>query len=156
MTIAVASPADPTARVEPMAPPVGPYRVEVFYDGDCPLCRREIDLLRRWDRHQRIRFTDIAVEEFDPAAYGKSIDELMAEIHGRLQDGTWIIGVEVFRQLYGAVGFERVVPLTRLPGVRHALDLSYRFFAKQRLRLTGRCGADSASCRVDATTASAE
>ncbi|MCA9152358.1 MAG: DUF393 domain-containing protein, partial [Planctomycetales bacterium] len=34
--------------------------VEVFYDGDCPLCKREIGFLQRRDRQGRIRFTDIA------------------------------------------------------------------------------------------------
>ncbi|MEN0111925.1 MAG: DUF393 domain-containing protein [Planctomycetota bacterium] len=155
MSIAtVASSPSTERRPEPTPPPVGPYRVEVFYDGDCPLCRREIDLLRRWDRHQRIRFTDIAAPSFDASDYGKSMDELMAEIHGRLSDGSWIIGVEVFRQLYGAVGFDRVVPLSRLPGVRHALDLSYKFFAKQRLRLTGRCKDEG--CAIDRPNAAAE
>lgn len=150
------APATPLAETTPSPPPVGPYQVEVFYDGDCPLCRREIDLLRRWDRHQRVRFTDIADDGFEPAEYGKTMDELMAEIHGRTPRGEWIIGVEVFRQLYSAVGFGRLVPLTRLPVVRQALDLSYRFFAKQRLRLTGRCDASSEACRVDGSPAAAE
>ncbi|MEO1495530.1 MAG: DUF393 domain-containing protein [Planctomycetota bacterium] len=122
-------------------------QVEVFYDGDCPLCKREIDLLRWMDGKERVQFTDIAAEGFEPAVYGKTMDELMAEIHGRLPSGEWIIGVEVFRRLYAAVGFAWAVPVTRAPGVRHALDLGYQFFAKQRLRLTGRC--HDGSCSID-------
>lgn len=91
------------------------------------------------DKKSRIRFTDITAEGFLPADYAKSMDELMAEIHGRDQRGDWLVGVEVFRRLYGAVGYGPVVAATRLPGVRHALDLGYKLFAKQRLRLTGRC-----------------
>lgn len=131
----------------PEAPQVAPGRVvEVFYDGDCPLCRREIDMIRRMDKRDKIQFTDIAAEEFDPADYGKSMAALMAEIHGRLPTGEWIIGVEVFRKLYGAVGFDWLMPATRLPGVRHLLDFGYQVFAKQRLRFTGRC--DDAACEV--------
>lgn len=48
-------------------------------------------------------------------------------------------GVEVFRRLYAAVGFGPLAALTRLPGVAQLLDLGYRWFAKNRLRLTGRC-----------------
>jgi predicted DCC family thiol-disulfide oxidoreductase YuxK len=115
------------------------FDIEVFYDGGCPLCRREIDLLRRWDRRHRIRFTDIDAGSFDPAAVGKTMDELMAEIHGRLPDGELVTGVEVFRRLYSAVGFRRLAALSRLPGIACGLNLGYRIFAKNRLRLTGRC-----------------
>ena len=33
----------------------------------------------------------------------------MAQIHGRLPDGTWLQGVEVFRRLYAAIGFGSLV-----------------------------------------------
>lgn len=121
-----------------------PWEIEVFYDGACPLCRREIALLDRWNRQSRIRFKNIADPGFDPADYGTTYEKLMAEIHGRLPDGTWVTGVEVFRRLYGAVGFRWLMPLTRLPGVRHLLDLGYRLFARNRLKFTGRCTADGA------------
>ncbi|MEO1527563.1 MAG: DUF393 domain-containing protein [Planctomycetota bacterium] len=122
------------------------WHVEVFYDGDCPLCVREIGLLRWMDRKERIRFTDIADATFVPAEYGKTMTEFMDEIQGRLPDGSWIVGVEVFRRLYAAVGFGMVIWLTRLPVISHGLDFGYRVFAKNRLRLTGRCTADT--CEV--------
>lgn len=113
--------------------------VEVFYDAECPLCMREIRMLMRMDRGARIEFTNIAAGDFDAASYGTTYEQLMARIRGRLPDGRWIEGVEVFRQLYTAVGFRRLVALTRLPGVSHLLSLAYIAFAKNRLRLTGRC-----------------
>ena len=116
-------------------------QLEVFYDGDCPLCRREIGLLKRWDRQGRILFTDIAAAEFDAAAAGVPFDMLMSEIHARLPDGRWIRGVEVFRQLYAAVGFGWLIPPTRWPGVAQLLDAGYRLFARNRLKWTGRCSA---------------
>lgn len=122
------------------------WQVEVFYDGECPLCLREIKMLRWMDRRHRIRFTDIAADGFSPAGYAKTMQEFMDEIQGRLPDGTWIIGVEVFRRLYTAVGLGPVVWLTRLPGISHGLDFGYRVFAKNRLKLTGRC--DAGACEV--------
>ncbi len=119
------------------------WRVEVFYDGECPICLREINLLRWLDgKHHRIRFTDIATATFNPADYGKTLAEFEAEIHGRLADGTWIIGVEVFRQLYSAVGFAFLMPITRLPIIESLLDWAYDIFARNRLRFTGRCKDD--------------
>lgn len=121
------------------------FEIEAFFDGDCPLCAREIAMLRRWDRAGKIRFTDISAPDFDPTNTGVSFETLMARMHGRLPDGTLIEGVEVFRRLYSAVGFRRSVALSRWPIIRHTLDLAYTFFAKRRLSLTGRCQNNSCS-----------
>ncbi len=114
---------------------------EVFYDGDCPLCNREINMLKRWNKQGRIRFTNIAAEDFSVDEIGISFEQLMSEIYGRLADGTIVKGVEVFRRLYSAVGFSWVVAITRFPVVSHLLIIGYRIFAKNRLRFTGRCHA---------------
>lgn len=126
--------------------PISNWEVEVFFDGECPLCAREIAMLRKKDRKQRIRFTDISALDFNSAEIGHDLDVLMAEIHGRLPNGEWIKGVEVFRRLYSAVGFGAIVKLTRLPVVSHGLELGYRVFARYRLRMTGRC--TQGSCQV--------
>lgn len=123
-------------------------RVQVFYDGQCPLCAREIRMLRRLDGDGHILFTDIATDGFDASCYEKTQDELMARIHGRNADGEWIEGVEVFRQLYSAVGLGWLVAVTRLPGLKQLLDWLYVTFANNRLSLTGRKQSDgSFSCR---------
>ena len=124
---------------------------EVFFDGDCPLCLREINMLRKLDRKERIEFTDIAAQDFDPSDIGLDMQTLMDRIHGRLPNGDLVEGVEVFRHLYAAVGFGPAVALTRLPGLSHGLDLGYRVFAKNRLKWTGRCadGVCSASSAAE-------
>ncbi len=135
-------------------PDASAYSIEVFFDGGCPLCVREVAMLRRWDRARQIRFTDIDAPTFDAAAYGKSHDELMARMHGRLPDGTWLDGVEVFRRMYSAVGYKRLAALSRLPLLSQLLDLGYTLFARNRLKLTGRCTAQS--CSVKPPTPNAE
>lgn len=130
------------ATAGPPAPPA-PWQFEVFYDGACPLCTREILLLMRLDRAGRIRFTDIAAAGFDAAALGLDWATLMNTIHGRLPSGAIVEGVEVFRRLYDAVGFGPLVRASRAPGVSHLLDLGYSLFAKNRLKLTGRCESDA-------------
>lgn len=119
------------------------FAVELFYDGDCPLCMREVRLLGRLDKHHRLRLTDL---RHATDVEGRTYDELMERMHGRLPDGAWIDGVEVFRRAYAAVGFGWVVALTRVPGIRHLLDAAYHVFAKNRLRLTGRC--EGGTCEV--------
>ncbi len=126
------------------------FDIQLFYDGACPLCMREIHILRRRDSHKRIIFTDIAAPDFDATTVGLNWQSLMAQIHGRLPDGTFLTGVEVFRRLYSAIGFTKLVRFTRLPGVCQLLDFFYSIFAKNRLRLTGRCM--DGACKLTTTT----
>ncbi len=129
---------------------------QVFFDGDCPLCQREINWLRKKDRNKQIDFIDIAADSFDEITHGKPYDTLMAQIHGRDQDGNWITGVEVFRRLYQAAGYGGLVKLTRLPVIKQGLDIVYRVFAKYRTRLTGRFHANGNACLSNQDDTSAE
>ena len=124
------------------------WEIEAFYDGACPLCTREVAFVRRRDRERRIRFTDFTADGFDPAAIGVTREALMARMHGRLPDGTLVAGVEVFRRMYAAIGWSRLVAISRWPVVRTLCDRIYALFARHRLRITGRCATDG-ECRTD-------
>lgn len=132
----------PPANLPPL--PVG-KRLEVFYDSECPLCNREIAVLRWMDRRKRVQFTDIASPTFNAADYHRGDSEFVDEIQGRLAGDGWITGVEVLRQVYSAVGFGLLVLPSRLPGVSHLLEWMYRIFARNRLKWTGRCDTE---CKV--------
>ena len=114
---------------------------EVFYDGDCPLCMKEIGMLQWMDKKNgNILFTDIAAPDFDAVGTtGLTMDDLMAEIYGRLPSGELVKGMEVFRQLYGAVGLGALFAPTAWRPLRPIFDAIYMGFAKNRLRMTGRC-----------------
>ncbi len=123
-------------------------QLEVFYDGQCSLCRREIGWLKKKDREQRIAFVDIAAADFDASKYGKTWEEFMAEMHGRLPDGTWLVGLDTFDHLYRTLRLGWMVRWTRWPLFRPGADWAYRLFAKNRTWLTGR---HVGSCRLDGT-----
>jgi predicted DCC family thiol-disulfide oxidoreductase YuxK len=115
----------------------------ILIDGDCPLCRREADLMRRLDRGRgRLALVDIAAPGFDPAAYGTTMDAVMGTIHGVVgsgdRPGGLVTGMEVFRRAYRAVGWGWVLAPTGWPLLRPVFDRVYRWFARNRLRLTGR------------------
>ena len=129
------------------------FTIRLFFDGACPVCQREMGLLRKLDRRKRLRFVDISAPDFREDAWGRDWNALMARMHGQLPDGTWVEGVEVFRHAYGAVGFGPLIWLTRLPGVSQLLDWGYVRFAVRRLRFTGRC---DAACHVSTLDAPAE
>ena len=125
---------------------------EVFFDGQCPLCKREIDMIRRKDKRKRLKLTDIAASDFAGVS-GKTLPELMKEIHGRNADGNFVTGVEVFRQIYSRLGFGRLVKISRLPILRHAMDVGYRVFAflrfKHAARRMKRAGIDCQQCQIE-------
>lgn len=113
--------------------------IRILLDGDCPLCRREGEMLRRLDRGRgRIGFEDISSPGFEPQRYGLDRARVMARIHGVLPDGSVVEGLEVFRRAYSAVGLGWLLAPTRWPGIRSLSDAGYRLFARNRLRLTGR------------------
>lgn len=119
----------------------------VFIDGACPFCAREAQLWRRLDRERgRLTLVDISAPDFEPKTVDRTHEQLMAEIHGQDASGQLYTGVEVFRRAYKAVGWGWVLAPTAWPILRNISDLGYRWFAKYRLRLTGR-RCDS-TCRI--------
>ncbi len=110
---------------------------EVFYDGGCSLCAREIQMIRRMDSDGLILLTDIANANFQPPD-GKTLAELMRSIHGRYVDGPWVVGVDVFREIYKRLGFAKSVAASRWPVIRGILRLGYRAFSYVRYKLAVR------------------
>ena len=144
-----------TPRLSPVKVPTKEHPREeaaafrVLFDGGCPLCRHEAALLRRLDRRRgRLVLEDIAAPGFDPARYGASIDQVMGEIYGVLPDGRLVTGMEVFRRAYAAVGLPWLLAPTRWPGVKGIADAAYAWFARNRLRLTGRGDCENETCRA--------
>ena len=47
-----------------------PYPLTVFFDGACPICLREIRLMKRLDSHRRLEFCDFSIPGYEPASTG--------------------------------------------------------------------------------------
>lgn len=104
----------------------------VWYDGGCPLCAREIALMRRLDCRGRIRFVDVA----DQAAICP-IDrtELLARFHAS-EDGVMLSGAAAFAAMWRAIPLLRPIGLTaRNRHVLALLERGYRAFLSIRPRL---------------------
>ena len=115
-----------------------PYPLTIFFDGDCPICLREINFMRRLNRRGRVNFIDFADPSFDEQTHGLSRPELASLIHARWADGVIIRGVEVFRSMWTAVGLDILAKITRVWFIEQLLIRAYDWFARNRLRLTGR------------------
>ena len=124
-----------------------PPRPMVFYDGGCPLCRREIAHYRRIDREQRLRWVDAPGEPGILATHGLSLDEAMAELHVLDATGNWQRGIDAFLVIWQQLPVYRwLAKLVRIPGLRPTLVFLYHHFAAWRYRHrceTGGCSTGS-------------
>lgn len=107
-------------------------RLTVYFDGACPLCVKEIGLLRRWDRRQRLTFEDVSPPGAAPSC-ALPRQQLMARFHVRLPDGWIVDGARAFTQAWSVLpglGFVRWIG--EFPPSRIALDALYGVFLRFR------------------------
>jgi len=106
--------------------------VTVFYDGACPLCLKEIGLLRRFARVDAICFEDVSPSDAAPSC-DISRSRLMARFHARLPDGSVVEGARAFTEAWSRVPWlVWLRPLGRNAASRWLLDRLYDGFLKIR------------------------
>ncbi len=106
-----------------------PNRLIVYYDNGCPMCRREIALVRRLDRGRRIDLVDVT----DPQSTCP-IDraDLLARFHA-LENGQLLSGAAAFAAMWRVIPLLRPFGLlARLPGMEWLLERAYRQFLRVR------------------------
>ncbi len=116
------------------------WQIELLYDGECPLCLREVNFLRDKDQGRGlVHFVDIAQPDYRPQDHGGvSFEDAMARIHAVRSDGTVITNVAVFREVYEVLGIGWLYAPTRWPLIGPLVDRIYDFWADRRLAWTGR------------------
>lgn len=142
------------SEVEAEAVDASRWKLRMLYDAACPLCAREVALLRRLDRRrQRLDFEDISDPAFDAGVYGLDQATVEARMHAILPDGRAIEGVDVFERAYAEVGLGWLVVPMRWRPIRWVLERVYDVFARNRLRWTGR-GAPTCEPKADGSACS--
>jgi predicted DCC family thiol-disulfide oxidoreductase YuxK len=81
--------------------------VKIWFDGACPLCTREIALMRRLDWRDRITFIDVD----DKAAFCPIDRETLLSRFHALEQGKMLSGAAAFAAMW------RVIPLLRPLGL---------------------------------------
>ena len=108
----------------------------VYYDGACPLCRREIAFYRRRRGADGICWIDVSRCPEDGVAPDLTKTKAMARFHVRGEDGTLMSGGAAFASLWAALpGFRALGRVFRLPPFAWTLDRAYRLFLHVRPRL---------------------
>jgi predicted DCC family thiol-disulfide oxidoreductase YuxK len=105
--------------------------LRVFYDGACPLCRKEISVYQRADGKGAIEWCDVS----DCKSTGLPLprEDLLARFHVQKPDGQLISGargfVEVWRQL---PGWRWLALPASIPGVPMVMEWAYVGFLRVR------------------------
>lgn len=101
----------------------------VWYDGGCPLCLREIALMRRWDRAKRIHFVDLT----DPTQACPLDRQLLLDRFHARQGPVLYDGAAAFAAMWRAIPALRPLgELARLKPVLWVLEAGYRQFLRVR------------------------
>lgn len=98
-------------------------QVTVWYDGGCPLCVREIALMNRLDRRDRIEFVNVDRED---ASCSVDRQLLLRRMHAQEGDGPLVDGAAAFAAMWRAIPVFR--PLGLLAKNRAVLWVLERFY----------------------------
>lgn len=109
-----------------------PAPTTVYFDGSCPLCRREIAVYRRAVPATPIDWVDVSTGS-TCGIDGRSCGDLMTRFHVRTADGRMLSGAAAFVALWLLFpGWRWLGRFGSLPGMRAVLELLYRGFLRVR------------------------
>lgn len=118
--------------------------LKLLYDRQCPICAKEICILRKKDKEAKINFVDISSKAFSPSDHNNiDYNKAMSQIHAIDHQGNILIGVPAFAALYARCNLLITSTLLRISFVKFALTPLYTLFAKNRLWITGRADTKS-------------
>lgn len=122
----------PSTRAEE---PHGEKRFTVIYDGECGLCRRSVERLRRWDTTDRLRLLPFQAPgvmdrypDIDEAEFRKAV-QLIAP------DGRRWSGADAVEKALEQTRARPLAWLFKLPFARPIARRGYRWIARNRSKL---------------------
>lgn len=111
------------------------WPLTLYFDGECPLCAREIKFLSRHATDARLRLVDISSDAFDAEALGFTFEHMQSSLHARFADGHWVKGLDATLWSWRAAGLGVwAAPLT-WRAIRPLLAVGYRLFCRLRPHL---------------------
>ena len=109
-------------------------QITMFYDGGCPLCRREVGHYRRLDRARRVRWIDIDGQGEPLEPFHLTRSDAMARLHVLDRDGQMQSGAAAFVALWSALPYYRwLARFVQSLGLIPILERLYVPFARWRM-----------------------
>lgn len=111
-------------------------KLTVFYDGECPICTREIGFYKECDGGSDIDWRDVTKIADDEVHPGLSRDDALARFHVLTQDGRLMSGGPAFAQMWRNLKkFRLVGAVFSFPPIAWLLDRVYDLLLLVRPRL---------------------
>ena len=114
-----------------------PEVLTVLYDGECPLCQREIAHVQGLAAQRpdsALCFVNVAHAHSGVPAAERAA--LLARFHVQRADGSRLHGAAAFVAMWARLpGWRWLARLARLPGAMAVLELAYRGFLRVRPRM---------------------
>ncbi len=107
-------------------------QVEVYFDGACPVCSREIGFYRGRPGAEAFRFVDASAAD---AALGPDLtrEDALARMHVRRADGSLATGAAAFAEMWRHMpGLRWLGQLLAVPPFGAVAELGYRGFLRVR------------------------
>ncbi len=106
----------------------------MFYDGGCPLCRREVGHYRRLDVDSRVRWVDISTQHELLVSHCLNQSDAMARLHVLDREGRMQTGAAAFVALWSVLPYYRwLARLVTNLGLIPLLERLYVPFARWRM-----------------------
>lgn len=109
----------------------------LYFDGTCPLCSKEISLLKKLIK-ERILFVDI--HKVDPNDLNiPPREELLRRLHLRQLNGEWLIGLDANVAVWSHTNYGFLFRILRWPIIRNIADSVYASWADRRFKKRYQC-----------------
>jgi predicted DCC family thiol-disulfide oxidoreductase YuxK len=109
----------------------------LYYDGNCPLCMREIRLLRRI---ADAGLTLVDLHQVPDRAGEPTRLEKLSTLHLHTAQGRWLTGVDATVRACSHTRWRLFFKVLRWPLVGPLADVAYRYWARKRYQRLYGCG----------------
>jgi len=117
----------------------------VLYDHACPVCRVEMERLKRRDRQERLVLLDISSPAFNEQTWGISHADASAALHVLTPTNEWLVGMPAIRHVYQRVGLGWMMAPSGWSVISPLADRLYRYIAPNRYAISRWLGLASSS-----------
>lgn len=109
------------------------YPLTIYYDASCPMCKTEMETLKKLDKDNRLILADCSnINITLPKSCPVTREAMMERIHAIDQNGQWINSVDVFAAAYSASGFKNLGKLWGNKTLKPIFNRAYPWVADNR------------------------